>query len=203
MKLRFFRSSFFSGFDAQFRVFFAAFATTFDFLLTLTSHKNNPPLTFRFGFGDDLHPNAALARAVEFAEKHRLPASQLQFAVFDGQSLTRSGEKRFEMRVGIALGVPVIALTRRDFLQGDQKVAHHVGIEPFLNRDARRGVRRVNHAQSTPHAALRHDFLHAGGDVDHFVRLVSREMQHLHGINHSESGKLRGLISAKGFCHEE
>jgi len=131
----------------------------------------------------NLHPHTAFARAVVFAKEHGLPATQLQLAVFDGQSLTASGHQGFDVRVGVALGVLVIALARHELFQVFQYIARNVGVETFLNGDARRRVRRANQTQPALDAALRHQLLNLRRNVHHLARRRGRKPKRVHCQN--------------------
>jgi hypothetical protein len=120
-------------------------------------------------FFDDLQPDGALTRAVELAKENGLPSSQLQGAVFYRQKLSGAREQAFDMRVGIAFGVKIIAVARNTAFQKRRDVALDIGIVAFLHRDSGGRVRRVNQAQAALHAALRHRFFDARRDVHQFA----------------------------------
>ncbi len=127
-----------------------------------------------------LNPHAAFSRAVVFAKEHGLPATELQLAVFDGQSLTASGQRGFDVRVRVAFGVMIRVPTRHQTFERTQNIARHVGIESFLNRNTSRRMRRVNQTQAAFDAALRDEILDLRRDVHHLVGLSCRKTKRVH-----------------------
>lgn len=138
-----------------------------------------------------MYPDRAFARAIELAKKDRLPASQLQCRVLDGQGLTRATHQGFDVRGGVAFLMLISVFVRHQFIERLQNVAHHIRVITFLNHDGGGRVRRVNYAKATLDAAICDNFLHFSRDVDELVALFGGQMKLLHARYSNISCNLR------------
>ena len=62
--------------------------------------------------GDDFDAQFASARSIELGEEYGLPAAEDEAAVFDPNGFGGAYEGGFDVRVGVAFGVLVIAVMR-------------------------------------------------------------------------------------------
>ena len=112
-----------------------------------TEERNSGPLLHnaRSGWvGDDFDEDSALARAVEFAEEDALPGAESEFAVFDGNSLTGSGEDGLHVRVSVAFCVAIGTLIRDQAIEESFDVVGNVRIGVFVDGYTGGGVRNID-----------------------------------------------------------
>jgi hypothetical protein len=69
------------------------------------------------------------------------------------------------MAARVALGVPEAVLIAEQLVKSAQQIRDDIGIGIFVQRDARRGMRRVHQADALSNAALGDQALNSRGDV--------------------------------------
>src|SRR5579862_7929573 len=90
--------------------------------------------------GDDFDAELAGSWAIEFSEEYGLPAAEDEAAVFDPNGLGGTDERGFDVRVGIAFGVLVIAVVRDQAIECCFDVTRDGGIIAFVDDYARGSV---------------------------------------------------------------
>ncbi len=79
------------------------------------------------GIAQDFHTKVAGAGPVEFAEENGLPAAEHQAAVFDGQDARDAGQCGLNVRIGVALVMPVAGVARHEAVESGFDVARDGG----------------------------------------------------------------------------
>ncbi len=115
-----------------------------------------------------LHPHFPAPRSVEFAEKHRLPSPQLQFAAADNDGNAAAYQRGFDMGGGITFAVSVVVNVRDDFVQFHHNIAADGRVGVFVDSDGGGGVRDEDSADAVFDAAGKDGVFHKMADVDHF-----------------------------------
>ena len=132
--------------------------------------------------GEDFDPEAAGARAVEFAEENSLPTAELELASADEDCGGGAYERGIDVGIGVAFGVAVAAdfflcpsarkVSMRWGPRGNEArergldIGGDGGIVIFVDEHAGRGVRDVDIADAGLHAGVLNQFGDAGGDVE-------------------------------------
>ena len=97
---------------------------------------------------DNLDVELAMARAVELGEEYNLPPAEREAAVLDKNGLRTSGQRKFEVRVGVAFSVLEFQAGRNDSVECCFHVACHVGIVALVDQDSGCRVRHVEVADA-------------------------------------------------------
>src|SRR5207302_4235230 len=86
-------------------------------------------------FADHLNVHRALARSVELAEVHRLPASEDESAAMNRDAHRWTDQAGKRVRARIALGVAKTGLVAEQVRVGLQEVSDNVGVRVLVDGD--------------------------------------------------------------------
>lgn len=115
------------------------------------------------GVGDDFDAEFAGARAIEFSEEDGLPASEDEASIFDPDGFGGADKRGFDVRVGVAFGMFVIAVVRDEAIKSRFDVARDGGIVAFIDEHARGGVRNIQVANAAGASGFADERFNLGG----------------------------------------
>jgi len=108
----------------------------------------------------------AVARAVELHEKNLLPRAEKQSSGRNQDCRARTYKRCFDVRIGITLGMAIIAALRNLFLKKREDISHHIGVGTLVDCDASGCVGDINNRDSIIRRDLPDSFGDFRGDID-------------------------------------
>ena len=115
---------------------------------------------------DNLDVELAMARAVELGEEYDLPPAEREAAALDKNGLRSCGQREFEVRVGVTLGVLEFQAGRNNSVECCFHVARDIGIVALVDQYSGCRVRHVEVADPISYAGVCDELLHARGNID-------------------------------------
>ena len=129
------------------------------------------------------HDHLPLASTVKLTQEHALPAAEQQFAVFERYGYRRSGEARFDVRVGILFAVTEVhAVLRNERAERVQHVARHIRIGVFVDGETGGGVLDVKDDDAFLNVRLSQFLVDEAGKLDQLFTITRTNVQNKHGF---------------------
>src|SRR5579862_1391404 len=130
--------------------------------------------------GYDFHEHAALAGAIELAQKNALSGTQNQPVRADKYRLRSTGQDRLHMRVRVPFHVAIRPAMRDDPVEDSFDIAGYIRIGVFIDSYACGGVRHIHVAQPVFYARFVDGFLNRTRDIHQLGAPAGFDSEGLH-----------------------
>lgn len=117
------------------------------------------------GVGNDFDVEFASARTIEFREEYGLPAPEDEPPIFDPDGFGGADKHSFDVRIGVAFGMLVIAVVRDQTVERRFDVADNGGIIAFVDEHAGSCVRDIQMAKAVSASGFSEERFDLRGDA--------------------------------------
>src|SRR3954462_9529972 len=148
-------------------------------LVSLMSLDRAPRQILRRAVADDSNGRVTLSRSVEISEINSLPRTEHELASAHRKRHVVPRQYRFDVRVGVSLGVMELGITRDQLCEMCDEVVLHIGVGVLIHEDARCRVQCRYHADPVGHPRACDRRTHARGDVRRADLCLCRDVQRL------------------------